>query len=458
VIILFKIKIPRFKKLRLSPVQLIVGSYFVATILAMILLSLPLSLKEGVRLSFVDSLFTAVSAISVTGLTVVNTADTFSVFGVFMLMLVLQFGGIGLMTLGTFVYILLGRNIGLAHRQLIMIDQNRYNLRGLVETIRLVFGFAITLEAMGGLLFGSYFLHKGYVETWYEAFYYGFFHALSSYTNAGFDIFGNSLIDFSTDYFVQTFTIILLVLGAIGFPVLIEVRAKLSGKYPNYRFSLFAKLTVSTFFILLVLGALSIYLLERNLFMAQMSWHEKLFHSLFFSVTPRNGGLATLDVNVFSVPTLFMISILMFIGASPSSVGGGIRTTTFAVVLLTIYTFAKGKSEVRIFKRRLSNDDIMKSFVVFATAIILVLVAIILLDSLESRIHPFLAIVFEVSSAFGTTGLSMGLTPDLSTPGKFIIILLMFVGRIGILSFLLSMVNKATASKVHYPEEKVIIG
>jgi Trk-type K+ transport system membrane component len=453
-----KIRLPRLKMISLTPVQLIVLSYFGATIIAMGLLSSPLSLREGVSLSFVDSLFTAVSAISVTGLTVVNTADTFSVFGVFMLMLVLQFGGIGLMTLGTFIYILLGRNIGLAHRKLIMIDQNRYSLMGLVQTVRLVFGFAIVLESMGGFIFGTYFIYKGYVTTWYEGFYYGFFHALSSYTNAGFDIFGDSLIGFSNDYFVQTFTIILLVLGAIGFPVLIEVRAKLSGKYPGFRFSLFAKLTASTFFIILVLGAVSIYLLERNLFMANLPWYEKLFHSLFFSVTSRNGGLATLDVNVFSAPTLFLISIMMFIGASPSSVGGGIRTTTFAVVILTIYTFAKGKSEVRIFNRRLANEDIMKSFVVFATAIILVILSLIVLDSIEHIQHSFMAIIFEISSAFGTTGLSMGITPFLTTPGKFIIIILMFVGRIGILSFLLFMVNRTTAPKIHYPEEKVIIG
>lgn len=172
---MLKINIYRLKKIRLTPVQLIVASYFVATIIAMGLLSLPLSLQKGVELSYVDSLFTSVSAISVTGLTVVNTAETFSVFGVFMLMLVLQFGGIGLMTLGTFVYILLGRNIGLAHRKLIMIDQNRYSLKGLVQTIRLVLGFAITLEAMGGFIFGTYFIYKGYVTTWYEGFYYGFF-------------------------------------------------------------------------------------------------------------------------------------------------------------------------------------------------------------------------------------------------------------------------------------------
>jgi Trk-type K+ transport system membrane component len=373
-------------------------------------------------------------------------------------MLVLQFGGIGLMTLGTFIYVLLGRNVGLAHRKLIMIDQNRHSVKGMVQTIKLVFGFAITLEAMGGFIFGSYFLFQGYASTWYEAYYYGFFHSLSSYTNAGFDIFGDSLLRFSQDYFVQTFTMILLILGALGFPVLIEIKAKLSGKYPNFHFSLYTKLTTATFFILMIIGTVSIYLLERNLFLANLPWHEKLFHSLFFSVTPRNGGLATLDVNVFSAPTLFLISILMFIGASPSSVGGGIRTTTFAVVMLTIFTFAKGKTEVRVFRRRLSNEDIMKSFVVFSTAIMLVIVAIILLENFEYKYHSFMSIIFEVSSAFGTTGLSMGLTPELTTAGKYIIIALMFIGRIGILSFLWFMSSPNKKDHYHLPEEKVIIG
>jgi Trk-type K+ transport system membrane component len=245
---------------------------------------------------------------------------------------------------------LLGRTVGLAHRKLIMIDQNRGNISGMVQTIKLVLGFAVTLELIGAFIFGTYFYLNGYSETWYEAYYFGLFHALSSYTNAGFDIFGDSLYRFSQDYFVQTLTMILLILGALGFPVLIEIRTKLAKKYPNFRFSLYTKLTTSTFFFLILLGALSFFLLEKGLFMANLPWHEKVFHSLFFSVTPRNGGLATLDVNIFSTPTLFITSILMFIGASPSSVGGGIRTTTFAIVLLTIFTFSKGKSEVRVFK------------------------------------------------------------------------------------------------------------
>lgn len=249
---------------------------------------------------------------------------------------------------------------------------------------------------------------------------------------------------------------ILLILGALGFPVLIEIRTKLAKKYPDFRFSLYTKLTTSTFFILILLGALSFFLLEKDLFMANLPWHEKVFHSLFFSVTPRNGGLATLDVNIFSTPTLFITSILMFIGASPSSVGGGIRTTTFAIVLLTIFTFSKGKSEVRVFKRRLATEDIMKSFVVFTTSVMLVITAIILLDSIEQ--YSFMGIIFEVSSAFGTTGLSMGLTTELSTLGKYVIIALMFIGRIGILSALLFMSGKNNKELYHPPEEKVLIG
>ncbi len=443
-------------RLKLTPVRLIVISYLLATFVAMILLSLPVSLKEGVKLSFVDTMFTSVSAISVTGLIVVSTVDTFSVFGVFMLMIVMQFGAIGLMTLGTFIYVVLGRNIGLTHRRLIMIDQNRGNISGMVQTIKLVLGFAVILELIGAIVFGTYFYLSGYENTWYEAYYSGLFHALSSYTNSGFDIFGDSLYRFSKDYFVQTLTMILLILGALGFPVLIEIRTKLSKKYPDFRFSLYTKLTTSTFFILILLGALSFFLLEKDLFMANLPWHEKVFHSLFYSVTPRNGGLATLDVNLFSTPTLFITSILMFIGASPSSVGGGIRTTTFAIVLLTIFTFAKGKSEVRVFKKRLATEDIMKSFVVFTTAAMLVITAIILLDSIEH--YPFIGIIFEVCSAFGTTGLTMGLTTELSTPGKFIIIAIMFIGRIGILSALLFISSKYEKERYHLPEEKVLIG
>jgi potassium uptake TrkH family protein len=444
--------------LRLTPTQLIVLGYFVSVICSTILLLLPVSLRTGAQLTFIDALFTATSGISVTGLTVVNTADTFSVFGHVVLMITFQVGGIGIMTLGTFLWILLGRNITLSYRKLIMIDQNRHNLSGLVQLMKIVIGMALLFEAIGTVIFGTYFWLMGYFDTWYQAYYNALFHSISSYTNAGFDIYGNSLSLFANDYFVQIITMALIFLGAIGFPVLIEVREYLFGKHDKFRFSLYTKVTASMFFALIVLGAAGIWLMEDQLYLADMSWHQKLFYSLFNSVTSRSGGLATMDVAEFSSPTQLLISTLMFIGASPSSVGGGIRTTTFAVIILTLITYALGKSEVRAFRRTIKQEDIIKGFVVFSTASMLVLGSILILGVVEDRRFSLMEIIFEVASAFGTCGLSMGITPDLTALGKIIIMGLMFMGRIGILSLLFMFKANKRKESYSYPKEEIIIG
>ncbi len=451
-------KITLTKKIRLTSVQIIVLAYFTAALLGTILFSLPIFHREGVEMSIVDAFFTSVSAISVTGLTVVNTTETFNTAGTILLAIYLQFGGIGIMTLGTFIWIVMGRKIGLKERQLIMIDQNRTNLSGLVKLMKIVLGMAFTIEVVGGFILGTYFLR--YYSTWYEAYYYGFFHALSAYTNAGFDIFGDSLLSYSHDYFVQAVMIILLVLGAIGFPVLIEVREYLITKQNkrNFRFSLYTKLTTTTFFLLLVLGAIGILILENHHFLNGLTWHEKFFYSLFNSVTARNGGFSTMDVSLFMPHTLFFISLLMIVGASPSSVGGGIRTTTFAVVILTLFTFTKGRKEVRVFKRRLDDEDILRSFVVFSAASVLLGTSIILLDAFEGGSFSLMEVIFEVSSAFGTTGLSMGITSSLSDAGKLLITALMFIGRIGLLSLLFIFKREGPKAKITYPSEKIIIG
>ncbi len=444
------------KKIRLTSVQMIVLFYFTAVAASTILLSLPVAHQPHVKWTFIDALFTAVSAISVTGLTVVPTAETFSTAGVFILMFILQFGGIGIMTLGTFIWLLFRRKIGFRERQLIMTDQNRATFSGLVRLMKQILTLILTIEFIGALVLGIYFLT--YFPTWQEAFLQGAFAAVSATTNAGFDITGESLVPFAHDYFVQFINIILLIAGAIGFPVLIETQEfiKHKGK-ERYRFSLYTLLTTITFFALIAAGTILIYLFESNRFFADKAWHESLFYSLFQSVTTRNGGLATMDVSQFSEPTLLMISLLMFIGASPSSVGGGIRTTTFAIVLLSIFFFARGKNTIKIFMREIDNVDIHRSFIVIMTASTLCLSAVMLLSFLEPS-FSLLEIFFEVTSAFGTTGLSMGITPDLSTAGKLVIIVLMFVGRIGIISFLLIIRGPAAAEHYRYPRERVIIG
>ncbi|RRD99943.1 TrkH family potassium uptake protein [Bacillus licheniformis] len=438
----------------LSPVQLIALYYFLAVTVSVVLLSLPVAHKNNVEWSFIDALFTAVSAVSVTGLTVVDTADTFSTAGIWILAFVLQFGGIGVMALGTFVWLIFGKRIGLKERRLIMTDQNQSNLSGLVKLMKHVLGLILLIELFGGLILGTYFLK--YFETPGEAFMHGFFTSISATTNGGFDITGNSLIPFQHDYFVQFIVMMLIILGAIGFPVLIEVKDFLLSKELKFSFSLFTKLTSVTFFLLVIGGAIGIFAMEARFAFSGKSWHEVFFFSLFQSTTTRSGGLATIDISQFTHTTILFMCMLMFIGASPSSVGGGIRTTTFALNLLALFHFARGNKSVKVFKRELHQADLMKSLIVTLMAVILVFVSTLILTVTEK--HSLLELLFEVCSAFGTTGLSMGITPDLSTIGKSVIILLMFIGRIGIVTLLYLFGRKEIEANYHYPKERIIIG
>ncbi|MEI5905914.1 TrkH family potassium uptake protein [Bacillus spongiae] len=442
---------------KMTPAQLIGTYYFIAITVSTVLLSLPFAHKEGAKWTFIDAIFTGVSAISVTGLTVVNTAETFNTIGIIILMLVLQVGGIGVMTLGTFFWIIFGKKIGLKERRLIMTDQNQMSLSGLVNLLRHILLLMVVIELVGAFILGLYFL--SYYSTWSEAFLHGLFASVAATTNAGFDITGQSLIPFANDYFVQFIVILLMILGAIGFPVLIETKDFLlnrNKKGISIHFSLFTKLTTATFFILLLVGAVAIYALEWTHFFQGKVWHEAFFYSLFQSTTTKSGGLATMDVSQFAEPTLLVISGLMFIGASPSSVGGGIRTTTLAINMLFLYNFAKGNRNIKIFKREIHDEDVLKSLVVTTLAIVLCSSSIIILTITEE--HRLIEIIFEVCSAFGTTGLSMGITSELSVIGKITLMILMFIGRVGILSFLFIIGGREKPTNYHYPKERLIIG
>ncbi|WP_404449486.1 TrkH family potassium uptake protein [Sutcliffiella horikoshii] len=438
----------------LSPAQLIVSFYIIAVVIAVSLLSLPVARYEGVDWTFINALFTAVSAVSVTGLTVLNTVETFTVPGIFILAFVLQFGGVGVMAVGTFIWLILGRKIGLKERRLMMIDQNQSNLSGIVKLIKQILVLILSIELLGALILGTYFL--SYYDTWQEAFFHGFFASVSATTNGGFDITGQSLIPFANDYFVQFIVMILITAGAIGFPVLVEVKEFIVNKNGRFRFSLFTKITSITFACLITFGTIAILILEFNDYFQGKSWHESLFYALFQSVTTRSGGLATMDVSEFGISTLLVMCGLMFIGASPSSVGGGIRTTTFALNILFLFHFARGHKNIKIFGREIHEEDIIKSLVVLLLAILICSSAVIVLSVTEE--FTLIQILFEVCSAFGTTGLSMGITPDLSTIGKFIIICLMFIGRVGLLTFLFILESKQKPPNYHYPVERVIIG
>lgn len=442
---------------QLSPAQILLLFYFLAIVFSTLLLSLPVAHQDGVTTSFVDIMFTAVSAISVTGLTPISISQTLSPVGVVFLAIILQLGAVGIMAVGTFIWLLFGRHIGMRERRLIMTDQNQTSFAGMVTLVKQILYVVLLIELIGFIILGTYYLR--YFPTASEAYFHGFFGVISAISNGGFDITGSSLHIYKNDYFVQFVHIVMIILGAIGFPVLIEIKNFMAMKRNNrkkFRFTLFTKLTTLTFFVLIIIGTIVIYLIDRNKYFKDFTWHENLFYSLFQSVTTRSAGLSTLDVSLLSEANQLFMSMLMFIGASPSSAGGGIRTTTFALVIIFIITYARGGKRIRLFRREIYDDDFMKAVTVTFIAIILVFTSVLVI----SLIEPFslMDILFEVTSAFGTVGLSLGITGELTTLSKFILMILMFIGRVGVLTFLFTFRSERDHDNIQYPKERIIIG
>src|SRR5699024_9823163 len=369
---------------RLTPAQLLLIFYMLAIVISTVLLALPVAYQEGVKVPFIDILFTAVSAISVTGLSTISVADTLSTTGVIILALILHLGAVGVMTVSTFLWLLIGKRIGLAERRLIMQDQNQTTFGGMVQMIREIVLVVFIVELIGVLILGGYFLQ--YTDTVKEAFLHGFFSTISAISNAGFTLTNDSLAPFQDNYFVQSVIMFLIIFGAIGFPVLIEVKHYLFTKRKNkikFRFSLFTKVTSTTFFLLIVLGTVFIYLIDRKGFFVGKSWHERLFYALFQSVTTRSSGLSTMDIGLLSETNHLFMSLLMFIGASPSSAGGGIRTTTFALVVIFLLTYIRGGKQVKVFNREIYEEDLHKAVTVMIIAVGIVFIGVMCLSYFE---------------------------------------------------------------------------
>lgn len=444
------------KKL-LTPIQFIVLGYLLFAFLGAVLLNCSFALQPGVKLGFIDSLFTAASAVSVTGLSTVVIKDTFSTAGQTILAFLIQFGGIGIMSMGTLYFIMRGNQIRLRERMMIKADQNQITLQGMVNLILFIFKVTILFELLGALLLTVHFI-SNYQMPFMKALGMGLFHGISSFTNAGFALFDNSLQHFQQDNIVKMIIGILLLAGSIGFPVLLEVYSNIHTwrKQRKLRFSLYTKITTITFGLLVLAGFVFILLAEHTSGLGDMAWPQKIGVAFFQSLTARSCGFSTIDINVFSSSTLLFLCLMMFIGASPSSCGGGIRTTTFAVLLLSLVSYLKGRTNVKVFQRELYPEDILKSLLVFFLGVSLVVISVIALSAIENFSTE--AILFEVCSAFGTTGLSMGITSQLSNAGKAIIIAIMLIGRIGLISLLLLFQARRAEDSFHYVREHIIIG
>ncbi|MDG4577903.1 TrkH family potassium uptake protein [Enterococcus faecium] len=451
----------KFAANHFSSIQIIVFYYILMTVLSLVLFYMPIFREPDSHVSFVDMLFMAISTVSVTGLSTFDINSVFNDNGIILLEILFQVGGLGIMMISTAFVIFFKRRITLKQRQLIMTDMNQPRLSGIVRLIRITFAILIWFQLLFGTFFSIYFYYRGYFDRWRDAVFYGFYQAISAVTNSGFDVTGDSIKPFAHDYFFLILIMFLIFVGGIGFPVLMECREWLLYKRSNaklpFRFSLFTKLAVLAFVILFVSGTVLIYLLEKDHLFQDSNMSVKWINSMFYSITTRNAGLQIHDLGDFQITTLIIFSLLMFIGCSPSSVGGGIRTTTVAIIGLYLYSFLKSEDNINIFGRRIDQDDVRKSVVVFMLSLGMCFFCIVFLSATEEQ--TLISIIIEVTSAFGTTGLSLGITGDLSVVGKITIATLMFIGRIGMLYTLMLFVPKETRDLGYeYPSEKIIIG
>ncbi|WP_408954443.1 TrkH family potassium uptake protein [Natroniella sp. ANB-PHB2] len=441
----------RFDIHSLSPAQILSLGYLIIIVVGTGLLSLPIATIQEGGMNVLDALFTATSATAVTGLAVENTAEFFTTFGQVVIMFLIQIGGLGLMTMSTLFAMLVGRKITLKERLIIQEDLDQFKLAGLVKLVKYVVTVALSIEAIGAFLLFLRFVQDMPVG---RALYFGIFHSVSAFNNAGFDIFGNSLENFTGDIVVNLVISGLFIIGGIGFAVIAQVYNNRNFK----RFSLHTKMVLSISLILIIAGMFVAFTLEYNnpATLGQLTLGEKTLASYFLAVTPRTAGFNTVPTGGLRSATLLFMIILMFIGASPGSTGGGIKTTTFGVLGAVLYARVIGRDEIEVFKRRLDKDDIYNAISIVLIAMLLVLVVTMILNITEQA--EFLDLLFEAVSAFGTVGLSTGITGGLSRIGRVLIIITMFAGRVGPLTIIVAIAQRKVKANYKYAKERILVG
>jgi trk system potassium uptake protein TrkH len=441
----------------LSPSRVLVLGFALVIVTGAVLLSLPLASRNGQGLRMIDALFTATSAVCVTGLVVVDTGTHFTRFGQTVVITLIQIGGLGFMTLSTLLALVLGKKIGLKERILIQESFNQYGLSGLVRLIRNVVLVTLAFEFTGGILLSLRFLGQFPVD---RALAFGFFHAISAFCNAGFDLFGqvygpySSITHYVSDWLVTLVIGGLFVLGGLGFPTLMELYRLPRTK----KLSLHTKVVLKATAILILGGAILIFVIELTnpKTIGGLDGSGRFLGALFQAITPRTAGFNTLDTGQLKPATWFLMMILMFIGASPSSTGGGVKTSTFGVLIATVAATVKGKDDVELFERRIPKDLVYKALTIITFA----LGWVFFLTLIMSLVEPwdFLRLFFEAMSAFGTVGLTTGITSKLTDLSRLLLIITMFIGRVGVLTVVIALTKtyKPTASK--YIEDKIVIG
>lgn len=442
----------KIKKLLSSPPKTLALGFLTLILIGTILLSLPISLREDSPNVVLDAFFTSTSAVCVTGLIVQNTASHWTPFGKAVILMLIQVGGIGFMTVATSFFIFSGKRVSLRERLIIKEQFNSNQRSGIVRLSNRVIKYTVIIEVAGALLLATYFVPKFGLR---NGIIYSIFHSVSAFCNAGFDILGNSLIGYNEVPIVIYTLSFLVILGGLGFSVLRNVYEIRNFK----KFSLHTKLVLQSTGILLFIGFVLFILLEFNngATIKNMSLFGKINASWFQAVVPRTAGFQSVNYSLVKDSTLLVTTILMFIGASPGGTGGGVKTTTIAVIVAAVISVVKGSDDTEMFNRRVDNKIIKKALAIFTVALLLVLIASFTITVLQPNIR-FIDVLFEVTSAFGTVGLGVGVSDHLHVVGKLIICFMMYVGRLGPLTLLYTINIKQKHRSIRLAQDDVIVG
>jgi len=438
------------KKNPITPPQLLVLSFLGTIIIGSLLLSTPWAVQNG-QVNYLTSLFTATSAVCVTGLVVVDTATHWTLFGQVVIISLIQIGGLGVMSFATFFALLFGLKIQLRQRLIMQQAMNQSSVGGIVKIFRHLLIATFSIEAIAALILAIHWIP---LFGFKKALWMGLFHSISAFNNAGFDLFGNflSLTGFTTDVTVNMIISSLIILGGIGFIVIYEVF-----NYRNNRkISLHSRVVLITTAILIVAGTIILFASEYHHALKDLPLGGKLLASYFQSVSPRTAGFNTIDLNSLFLSSQLVIILLMFIGGSPGSTAGGIKTSTFALLWIAIISQLKGKKDNEIFQRQIPATDIYQALtIVLLSGFTLLTMSFFITLTHQSDL---IKVIFEVASALGTVGLSLGFTPELNPIEQLIIIITMFLGRVGPLTLGFALAYNQKQPEVHYPRGKIMIG
>lgn len=446
------------RRLKTTPTQIIVVGFALLIFFGACVLNLPFSSRDGRPVGFINALFTATSAVCVTGLVVVDTGTHWTAFGQVVIALLIQMGGLGIMTMSTLLALLMGRKITLKERLLIQESLNQFDLEGLVRLTRNIIYATLGIELVGAIMFSTVFVPD---FGWKKGIAFGVFHAISGFCNAGFDLVGDfrSFTPYVNNFIININTMMLIITGGLGFSVWMDTYHAARERSVKC-LSLHSKVVLTTTGFLILFGALFIFFMEINNpdTLKNLPFSGKVLASFFHSVSPRTAGFNTLDTAALATPTKFMTILLMFIGGSPGSTAGGIKTATAAILALTVLAVIRGKEDPEIFERHLPKYLVYRAMAVVMISLSLVVFVTMVLSITENA--DFLTLFFETTSAFGTVGLSLNYTPNLSLIGKIIISITMFSGRVGPLSLVAAFAQRANRNKgnLKYPEDRIIVG